>query len=199
MKIPPYTNEASWCWCEPTCQYYELQAGLGIRHLWHWPMWPFLRYELTSGLNFDKIQTEWQTVRQKVLHMSPPCKMHRWAQKLGLLGTTPLLILRMSTGPAKPAFGHLVGISLLSVMGSHHMLEKCLVGYCILVFFSIRPFKINCLSQKNSKRCELGDEKKTYTLNTQKKHTRWIHKAIFFISMVRKKFCWCFCSSQASC
>ncbi len=31
-------------------------------------------------VNFGKV-TEVQTDRHKVMHMSPPCKMHRWAQK----------------------------------------------------------------------------------------------------------------------
>ncbi len=31
---------------------------------------------------FGQVHTDRWTDRQKVMHMSPPCKMHRWAQKL---------------------------------------------------------------------------------------------------------------------
>ncbi len=43
-----------------------------------------LRYELFSPI-FGQVrtdrQTDGQTDRQKAMHMSPPCNMHRWAQK----------------------------------------------------------------------------------------------------------------------
>ncbi len=41
----------------------------------------FLRYELFSPI-FGQVRTDGRTDRQKAMHMSPPCNLHRWAQKL---------------------------------------------------------------------------------------------------------------------
>ncbi len=57
----------------------------------YYPVWFLVKSRQTTGRQTDKQtdrQTDRQKDRQKATHMSPVCKMHRWAQKMSCHSTT---------------------------------------------------------------------------------------------------------------
>ena len=53
--------------------------------LWSWPLWPFMTLGAVDMKIWIIVQeilsSHRQTDRQKAMHMSPPWRLHRWAQK----------------------------------------------------------------------------------------------------------------------
>ena len=81
-----WINKATWCWRVPTSLFFYINTD---HDLWPWPLVTFdlepfdlylLIWFLVQSIRTDR-WTDGRTDRQKVTHMSPPCKMHRWAQK----------------------------------------------------------------------------------------------------------------------
>ncbi len=67
-------KNATWRWSEPTCQCHTPSSVYLVNgyQLLANASYTFLRYELTSSLNFGPV-TDGRTDRQKAMHMSPPC------------------------------------------------------------------------------------------------------------------------------
>ncbi len=51
-------NEATWRWCEPTCQYHDVYADPDPCNFWPWPMWPLNLIHVTFHHDYISRNTQ---------------------------------------------------------------------------------------------------------------------------------------------